>query len=146
MDGVCWLCKDKNGVCMVDMIEFETSIYWFAVTAINCVPCAVLGVGDIPYQAFELGKLNMGSVHCNYCDCPSTKFGEEETIEVTTHTHEFMVSEGTKYCEYIKDKNEKLARKEKVQKYEGAKGITSIPYSLIPVNNWINPELHIGLG
>ena len=92
----------------------------------TCLPTAMIDIGDIPYQAFMLGKLNMGTCHCNYCTCPASLFGKEEDCkDIKILTQANLITTG---IEIIKHKLDLKAGK-KVGKYSGIQGITHVPFS-----------------
>ena len=136
-----WQCE-RNGVTFFDSIDVEDTIRKCDVTRINCLPTAVIGVGDIPYQGFMLGKCNMGGFHCNYCTCPKKLFGKEETATFQILTQEDLVETGTK----IQQHKANLANGLSVGAFKGIQGISNPPYSRIPVQMWMEPHLHMGLG
>ena len=142
-DGFIWLYKGENNIVFEDSIDFDKAVLASEIASMVCLPIVVCGIGDIPYQAFQLGKLNMGSVHCNYCNCPNSMFGKEERCEIINFTQDQLVKEGRSYQEYTAERNRKRALKESVHQYDGMKGITCVPYSRIPVVLWVLPILHI---
>ena len=107
-----------------------------------CVPTAAIGIGDIPYQAFMLGKLNMRSSHCNYCTCPPAMFGKEDNCTFQILSQNDLIETSTKKLKHVED----LAAGLKVGKFVGFPGITNLSYSRIPIQMWMSPGLHMGLG
>ena len=70
-----WLYR-LDGLVHTDILCLEDTIKSYNVCSITCHPTVIIGIGDIPYQVFMLEKLNIESVHCNYCTCPSNMFGK----------------------------------------------------------------------
>ena len=67
-----------DGVLQTDYVNINDTIQQCDVRNIICLPTVVIGISDIPYQTFILGKLNMGTPHCNYCTSLSEMFGKED--------------------------------------------------------------------
>ena len=63
-------------------------------------------------------------------------FGREDEVDIVMLTHDHMVRNGKLFQDCL----------ESGTKFTGLKGITRPPFSCIPVDNHMDPNLHIGLG
>ena len=63
ISGLKWVCRDENGISIVDSIDLDNPVLPQNIASIHCLPTAVIAVGDILYQAFMLEKQNMGGIH-----------------------------------------------------------------------------------
>ena len=88
------------GLNFVDSIDLDNKERKCEIKSIHCLHTVVIGIGDIPYQAFMLGKLNMGGSHYSYCNCSSSLFGKEDTTNIITFTQQHLIDTGKQKKEH----------------------------------------------